>query len=100
VAGGGVGRVPDVGAELDDYPVDLDSVVRDQGLGQWAVRTHWPQDWPTGWFCANCRYRWPCKSYRWGAAVLRAAGWSEVDIEACAKSDGPLPRVLPGCEGP
>lgn len=80
----------------EDYPVDLDNVQRDQGLAQCAVRVHkQQQDWPAGPFCANCRSPWPCKLYRWGRAVLLAAGGSGTEIEACARSTDPLSQVPP-----
>ena len=71
-------------AEPDDFPVDLANVGRDVGLAQMAVRVHRLQEWPTGAYCSNCRFRWPCRLYRWGAAVLSALGWSEERITACA----------------
>ena len=61
---------------LDDYPVNLETIRDDLPYAQRAVVIHQGEDWPTGRFCRNCHARWPCRLYRWGLAVLRAAGWT------------------------
>ena len=78
----------------DEYPVDLDRVQDDVPLAQRAVIVHQPEDRPTGQYCRNDHTRWPCRLYRWGQAVLEAAGWSGANIAALAS------RAAPGAWSP
>jgi hypothetical protein len=54
----------------------------DLEVAQLAIRVHCSISWPDGNRCLNCHELHPCASFRWGAAALVAAGWSDGQIQA------------------
>ncbi len=75
------------------FPVHLDRVREDTPIAQRAVITHQPEAWPTGQYCRNDHWSWPCDLHRWGRTVLQSAGWPEAAIIALVRraAAGELP---------
>jgi len=78
------GRVDDWPAAEPTGPTDLDV-----GLAARAVAVHCAVAWPDGLRCLNCGYAHPCATHWWGLWVLKAAGWSRVQIMALDHRSGP-----------
>ncbi len=80
-------------SEPDDVQVDLAAAHCDVRFAQRAVVVHGPELWPSGRICRNCHAPWPCRTCRWGVAVLHATGWTDEHIvslvERAKKGDVP-----------